>query len=137
MAAGAEYIYGEDPVEINVGRQKTIVRVSNTGDRAIQVGSHYHFFEANRALEFDRAAAYGMHLDIASGTAVRFEPGDTREVALCAYGGNGRMVGFSNLVNGGLNSADTRIASMRRAKALNFKGANDIDDHHVATDSEE
>jgi urease subunit beta len=135
MSAGAQYIYGEDPVEINVGRKKTTVRVSNTGDRAIQVGSHYHFFEVNRALEFDRAAAYGMHLDIASGTAVRFEPGDTREVGLCAYGGNGRMVGFSNLVNGGLNAADTRIASMRRAMELNFKGANDI--HHPATDSEE
>lgn len=137
MSAGAQYIYGEDPVEINVGRKRKTVRVSNTGDRAIQVGSHYHFFEANRALEFDRAAAYGMHLDIASGTAVRFEPGDTREVTLCAYGGNGRMVGFSNLVNGGLNSADTRIASMRRAKALNFKGADDFDDQNAAVDSQE
>lgn len=137
MSAGAQYIYGEDPVEINVGRKRKTVRVSNTGDRAIQVGSHYHFFEANRALEFDRAAAYGMHLDIASGTAVRFEPGDTREVTLCAYGGNGRMVGFSNLVNGGLNSADTRIASMRRAKALNFKGADDFDDRNAAINSEE
>lgn len=137
MSAGAQYIYGEDPVEINVGRKRRTVRVSNTGDRAIQVGSHYHFFEANRALEFDRAAAYGMHLDIASGTAVRFEPGDTREVTLCAYGGNGRMVGFSNLVNGGLNSADTRIASMRRAKALNFKGADDFDDRNAAINSEE
>lgn len=136
MSAGAQYIYGEDPVEINVGRKRTTIRVSNTGDRAIQVGSHYHFFEANRALDFDRAAAYGMHLDIASGTAVRFEPGDTREVTLCAYGGNGRMVGFSNLVNGGLNSADTQIASMRRAKALNFKGAKDIDDRHGAFDAE-
>ena len=137
MAASAHYIYGEDPVEINVGRKKATVRVSNTGDRAIQVGSHYHFFEANRALDFDRAAAYGMHLDIASGTAVRFEPGDTREVTLCAFGGNGRIIGFCNLVNGGLNSIDTRIASMRRAKALNFKGAKDIDDRHAATDSEE
>lgn len=120
MAAGAKYIYGDEPVEINQGRKKAVVRVRNTADRAIQVGSHYHFFEANRALEFDREAAYGMHLDIASGTAVRFEPGDTREVGLCAYGGNGRMVGFSNLVNGGLNSVDTRGAALRRAAELHF-----------------
>jgi urease beta subunit len=121
MASGAQYIYGEEPIEINVGRRKAVVRVSNTADRAIQVGSHYHFFEANRALEFDREAAHGMHLDIASGTAVRFEPGDTREVGLCAYGGNGRIVGFSNLVNGGLNSLDTRMAALRRVADLNFR----------------
>lgn len=128
MSAIPEYIYGEDPIELNVGRRKATVRVSNTGDRAVQIGSHYHFFEVNRALDFDRAAAYGMRLDIPSGTAVRFEPGDTREVTLCAYSGNGRMVGFSNLVNGGLNSADTRIASMRKAKALKFLGAINVDD---------
>ncbi|KAA0019484.1 urease subunit beta [Antrihabitans cavernicola] len=122
MSAGAHYIYGDDPVEINVGRKKATVRVSNTGDRAIQVGSHYHFFEANRELEFDREAAYGMHLDIASGTAVRFEPGDTREVSLCAYGGSGRIVGFSNLVNGGLYSADTKTVALRRASELHFQG---------------
>lgn len=123
MSEGTHYIYGEEPVEINVGRRKTTLTVSNTGDRPIQVGSHYHFFEANRALDFDREAAYGMHLDIAAGTAVRFEPGDTREVPLCTYGGNGRMVGFSNLVNGGIAAMDTRIAALRRAAELNFKGA--------------
>lgn len=122
MSEGAKYIYGDEPVEINVGRRKTTVTVSNTGDRAIQVGSHYHFFEANRALDFDRAAAYGMHLDIASGTAVRFEPGDTREVPLCTFGGNGRVVGFSNLVNGGIAAADTRVAALRRAAELSFTG---------------
>ncbi|MCL2535824.1 MAG: urease subunit beta [Nocardiaceae bacterium] len=122
MVQSVEYIHGDEPIEINVGRRKATVTVANTGDRPIQVGSHYHFFEANRALEFDRAAAYGMRLDIPSGTAVRFEPGDTREVPLCAYGGNGRMVGFSNLVNGGITAADTRIAALRRAADLNFKG---------------
>lgn len=121
MASGAHYLYGDDPVELNVGRRKTTLRVSNTGDRAIQVGSHYHFFEANRELEFDRAAAFGMHLDIAAGTAVRFEPGDTREVPLCSFGGNGRIVGFSNLVDGGLRVADTRKAALRRAATLGFK----------------
>ncbi|MDG3010044.1 urease subunit beta [Rhodococcus sp. D2-41] len=121
MASGAHYLYGDDPVELNVGRRKTTLRVSNTGDRAIQVGSHYHFFEANRELEFDRTAAYGMHLDIASGTAVRFEPGDTREVPLCTFGGNGRILGFSNLVDGGLHARDTRAAALRRAAQRGFK----------------
>ncbi|WP_430335249.1 urease subunit beta [Rhodococcus sp. ACT016] len=121
MVQSVEYICGDEPIEINVGRRKATVRVANTGDRPIQVGSHYHFFEANRALEFDRAAAYGMRLDIPSGTAVRFEPGDTREVPLCTYGGNGRMVGFSNLVNGGIAAADTRLAALRRAAERNFK----------------
>lgn len=121
MAQNVEYICGDEPIEINVGRRRATVRVANTGDRPIQVGSHYHFFEANRALEFDREVAYGMRLDIPSGTAVRFEPGDTREVPLCAYGGNGRMVGFSNLVNGGIAAADTRLGALRRAAEHNFK----------------
>ncbi|MFF7198939.1 urease subunit beta [Streptomyces sp. NPDC088197] len=117
------YLYGDDPVEINAGRATATVTVSNTGDRGVQVGSHYHFFEANRALEFDREAAYGMHLDIPAGTSVRFEPGDSREVTLTEFGGHRRLVGFSGLVNGGLNSATTRIAAEARAVALGFKGA--------------
>ncbi|WP_127782320.1 urease subunit beta [Rhodococcus sp. X156] len=125
MSAGARYLYGEEPVEINAGRRTATVRVSNTGDRAVQVGSHYHFFEANRELDFDRAAAYGMHLDIASGTAVRFEPGDTRDVALCSYGGTSRLIGFSNLVDGALDKPGIRAAALRRAEALGFLGASD------------
>ncbi|CAK7283667.1 urease subunit beta [Streptomyces sp. RM1] len=120
MSGGAHYLYGDDPVEINSGRAKVCLTVANTGDRAVQIGSHYHFFEANRALRFDREAAYGMHLDIPSGTAVRFEPGDTREVELCAFGGTRRLVGFAGLVNGGLNADDTRRAALHRAAHRGF-----------------
>ncbi|PPS90997.1 urease subunit beta [Streptomyces sp. MH60] len=120
MSGGAHYLYGDDPVEINAGRPRVSLTVANTGDRAVQTGSHYHFFEVNRALRFDREAAYGMHLDIPSGTAVRFEPGDTREVELVAFGGTRRLVGFSGLVNGGLNADDTRRAALRRAEELGF-----------------
>ncbi|MER5728155.1 urease subunit beta [Streptomyces sp. NPDC002138] len=123
MSGGATYLYGEGTVEINAGRRKATVSVSNTGDRAVQVGSHYHFFEANRALDFDRNAAYGMHLDLPAGTAVRFEPGDTREVHLTAFGGHGRLIGFSSLVDGGLGSTDTRNRALRRAVELGFLGA--------------
>ncbi|MCP3753497.1 urease subunit beta [Streptomyces sp. TBY4] len=123
MSGGATYLYGEGPVEINAGRRKARVTVSNTGDRAVQVGSHYHFFEVNRALDFDRNAAYGMHLDLPAGTGVRFEPGDTREVELTAYSGHGRLIGFSSLVNGGLGSTDTRVRAMNRAVELGFLGA--------------
>jgi urease beta subunit len=88
--------------------------VSNTGDRPIQVGSHFHFFEVNRALHFDRAAALGMRLNIPAGLAVRFEPGDTREVELVALGGLGRAVGFNNLAGG----ATTTASAVRRALRL-------------------
>ncbi|MFF8590237.1 urease subunit beta [Streptomyces sp. NPDC015220] len=120
MSGGAHYLYGDDPVEINSGRARVALTVANTGDRAVQIGSHYHFFEVNRALRFDRESAYGMHLDIPSGTAVRFEPGDTREVELVAFGGTRRLVGFAGLVNGGLNADDTRRAALRRAEQLGF-----------------
>ena len=85
-----EYFLASDPIELNAGRATRRLEVANTGDRPIQVGSHFHFFEVNRALTFDRSAAYGMRLNIASGTAVRFEPGDTREVELVAIGGSRR-----------------------------------------------
>jgi urease beta subunit len=126
MSGGAHYLYGDDPVEINSGRTKVRLTVANTGDRAVQIGSHYHFFEVNRALRFDREAAYGMHLDIPSGTAVRFEPGDTREVELCAFGGTRRLVGFAGLVDGGLNADDTRRAALRRAAELGFANTGGI-----------
>ncbi|MFD7496930.1 urease subunit beta [Streptomyces sp. NPDC059832] len=120
MSGGAHYLYGDDPVEINANRARTRLTVANTGDRAVQIGSHYHFFEINRALRFDREAAYGMRLDIPSGTAVRFEPGDTREVELCAFAGTGRLTGFAGLVNGGLSAPDTRRDALRRAAELGF-----------------
>jgi urease subunit beta len=94
------YILAAEPVEINAGRPRVKLAVRNTGDRPVQVGSHFHFFEVNRALEFDRDQAFGRRLDIAAGTAVRFEPGDEREVTLVPYGGKQRVHGFNNLVDG-------------------------------------
>ena len=92
-------------IEINAGRGTVQVEVTNTGDRPIQVGSHYHFFEVNPALEFDRAAARGFRLDIAAGTAVRFEPGQTRTVDLVAYDGARVVQGFRGEVMGPLDGA--------------------------------
>ena len=93
---------GEAAIEINVGRATVDISVANTGDRPVQVGSHYHFFETNPALRFDRAAAYGMRLNIAAGTSVRFEPGQTRQVALVAFGGAREVWGFRGDVMGPL-----------------------------------
>ncbi|MBS2535967.1 urease subunit beta [Catenulispora sp. NF23] len=123
MSGDSRYIYGDEPVEINAGRRKASLTVHNTGDRAVQVGSHYHFFEANRALDFDRDQAFGMHLDLPAGTAVRFEPGDTKEVALTEYSGHKRLVGFSGLTDGGVNSTDTRGKAFRNAVERGFRGA--------------
>jgi urease subunit beta len=97
-----EYFLKEDPVEANRGRTTAKVVVANRGDRPIQVGSHCHFFEVNRALDFDRNTAYGMRLNIPAGTAVRFEPGDTKEVELVALGGTRTVYGINGLVNGKL-----------------------------------
>lgn len=93
-------------IELNVGRTKTTLEVANGGDRPVQVGSHYHFAESNPALRFDRAAARGMRLDIPAGTAVRFEPGQTREVTLVAYAGLRRVFGFRQEVMGDLDGSD-------------------------------
>jgi urease subunit gamma/beta len=98
-----EYILAADEVTINAGRRTAQIVVSNTGDRPIQVGSHFHFFETNRALQFERETAYGMRLDIPSGMAVRFEPGDTKEVHLVALGGSREVFGHRGLVNGKLD----------------------------------
>ena len=87
-------------IELNAGQPVTTLTVANSGDRPIQVGSHYHFAETNAALVFDRAAAHGMRLDIASGTALRFEPGQSREVPLIPFGGARRIIGFRGLVMG-------------------------------------
>jgi urease subunit beta len=94
------YVLASAPVEINAGRPRLRLAVRNTGDRPIQVGSHFHFFEVNRALEFDRRQAFGRRLDIAAGTAVRFEPGDQKEVMLVPFGGKRHVHGFNNLVDG-------------------------------------
>ena len=106
-------------ITINEGRDTTTLKVANTGDRAIQVGSHFHFFEANKALNFDREKAYGMHLDIASGTSVRFEPGEEKEVDLVAFGGTQRIFGFNALTEGQTSDA-TIVQSLENAKTKGF-----------------
>ena len=90
-------------LELNAGRQVTTVLVANSGDRPVQVGSHFHFFEANEALQFNRDATRGQRLDIPAGTAIRFEPGDSREVQLVPFAGERRVFGFNGLVNGPLD----------------------------------
>jgi len=100
-----ELFVDEGEIELNAGRATVTVKVANTGDRPIQVGSHYHFFETNPALEFDRAAAYGYRLNIAAGTAVRFEPGQGRTVELVALAGRRRVYGFRQAVMGALGAA--------------------------------
>ncbi len=105
MKPGEIIVADAPPIEANAGRRVATILVQNTGDRPIQVGSHFHFFEANRALRFDRAAAYGMRLNIAAGTAVRFEPGEAKEVALVALAGSRQMYGGNGLVMGALDDA--------------------------------
>jgi urease subunit beta len=100
-----EYFIKDGEIELNKGRKSLTLSVSNTGDRPIQVGSHYHFFETNPALRFDRNKARGMRLDIAAGTAVRFEPGQTREVKLVALAGTRTVYGFRQEVMGSLEKA--------------------------------
>ena len=97
-----EIITPDGVIELNVGLAKLELAVANTGDRPIQVGSHFHFAEVNTSLEFDRSAARGFRLDIPAGTAVRFEPGDTREVPLVAFAGKREVYGLNNMVNGPL-----------------------------------
>ena len=97
-----EYLLESEPVQINSNRPAVRIAVTNTGDRPIQVGSHCHFFEVNRALRFDRSAAYGMRLDIAAGTAVRFEPGQKREVRLVPLSGKREVYGFQQKIMGKL-----------------------------------
>lgn len=97
-----EVITAEGTLILNEGRETKTIKVANTGDRPIQVGSHYHFYETNPGLEFDRDAAKGFRLDIPAGTAVRFEPGQSREVNLVAYAGKGEIYGFNGRINGPL-----------------------------------
>ena len=98
-----EYVLRSEPVTANAGREAIEVAVTNTGDRPVQVGSHFHFAEANAALAFDREAAYGRRLDIPAGTAARFEPGDSRSVRLIQLAGAREVYGLSNAVNGKLD----------------------------------
>lgn len=122
QARPGEFRVAEGDIELNAGRDTITLTVRNTGDRPVQVGSHYHFFEANKALDMDRAAAFGFRLDIPAGTAVRFEPGQEKEVTLCTFGGEKRLTGLNNLTNGEVNETN-KAAALERAKAAGFKGA--------------
>jgi urease subunit beta len=121
------YVFAKDDIELNAGRPVVKIEVTNTADRPIQVGSHFHFFEANRLLEFDRDAAFGMRLDIPATTAVRFEPGDKKTVELVAFAGKQRVYGFNGLVDGWTGTGPkpghrpNKGESATRAAARGFK----------------
>lgn len=117
-----EIIYAKGDIIINEGRSTETVTVTNMGDRPIQVGSHYHFFEANKFLDFNRKKAFGMRLDIPSGTAVRFEPGEQKRVQLTEYTGNRIMYGFNGLTMGAVEDVKVKEAAFKKAKAMGFRG---------------
>lgn len=120
-------ILADTPIEYNVNRRTVKLTVRNTGDRPIQIGSHFHFFEVNRYMEFDRPKAFGKHLNIPATTAVRFEPGEEKEVELVEYGGKRRVIGFNDLANGYTGLEDTpsfypkNVEALRRIKEYGFK----------------
>src|SRR3954467_10844258 len=107
-----EYFLLDDPIELNAGRATRRLEVTNRGDRPVQIGSHCHFLEVNRWLAFNRERAYGMRLNVAAGTAVRFEPGDTREVELVAIGGQRQVFGLNQLVEGPLDDEAVRAEAL-------------------------
>jgi urease beta subunit len=115
-----EYLLDGPPIEINAGRETITLQVNNTGDRPVQIGSHYHFFEVNKAIVFDRERAYGMRLDLPAGTAVRIEPGEIKTVQLVALGGKREVYGGSALVNGRLDEAGVRKKSLKRLRKAGF-----------------
>ncbi len=117
-----EYILGHDEIEANHGREAIRLVVKNIGDRPIQVGSHFHFFEANRALVFDRPLAFGRRLNIPAGTAVRFEPGQEREIHLVEFGGRRIGCGLNGLTEGGMDDDKVRGRAVRRAREEGFGG---------------
>ena len=123
MDGNSPYLVGPDDLELNAGRRTATFRVANTGDRPIQVGSHAHFFEVNRALSFDRVEAFGMRLDIPAGTAVRFEPGQEQTVTLVALAGARRAHGMSALVEGDVTDEAVRTAALARAAQRGFISA--------------
>ena len=118
-----EIMASDREITLNEGKKTVTVMVANKGDRPVQVGSHFHFFELNRALEFDRHAAYGMRLNISSTTAIRFEPGDEKTVSLVSIGGTSGTYGFNNLVDGWTGDEHERVINEERADKLGFKNA--------------
>lgn len=117
-----ELLIDDGEITVNEGREAVEISVTNTADRPVQVGSHFHFFEVNKLLEFDRAAAFGKRLDIPSGTAVRFEPGESRRVSLVDIGGNRVGMGLNGLTNGSFDDENVKKAALEKAKQLGFKG---------------
>lgn len=120
--APGEVIVEEGEIELNVGKDTAQIMVTNTADRPIQVGSHFHFFEVNKALEFERVRAYGMRLDISAGTAVRFEPGETKKVSLVEIGGTRQGYGLNALVEGAIDDPKIKEKAIRLAKEKGLKG---------------
>jgi len=121
MAGGTlSYLIEDGDLELNAGRPTIDLLVANTGDRPVQVGSHAHFFEVNRALRFDRSEAFGMRLDIPAGTAVRFEPGQEQTVALVEFGGARLAFGMNALVEGSTVGGEARAAALETATARGF-----------------
>lgn len=120
MTVPGQILCASGSIKLNCDRELKQITVANTGDRPIQVGSHYHFFEVNKALKFDRVAALGFRLDIPAGTAVRFEPGDTKQVQLVAMAGNRQVYGLNNLVDGDLDDEDTRRRAIEKMLANGF-----------------
>jgi urease subunit beta len=120
-----EYILDEKAGSIgaNAGRRTIRLLVRNTGDRPVQIGSHFHFFEVNRALAFDRAVAYGLRLNIPAGTAVRFEPGEDKDIELTEFAGDRIIHGFNGLVEGALGDATRRTQAIDRARQQGFQFA--------------
>ena len=118
-----EYFLSHKTIEANSGRRVTRLLIRNTGDRPIQVGSHYHFFEVNRALVFEREKAFGTRLNIPAGTALRFEPGQEREVQLVEFGGTKTVCGLNGLTEGNVADAETKRAALVRVKTRGFGGA--------------
>ena len=116
-----EYVLHEEPIEANAGRRTVELTVANTGDRPIQVGSHFHFFEANKALRFDRARAFGMRLNIPAGTAVRFEPGDEKRVTLVELAGRREVYGLNALTEGSATETG-KGSALKRALGAGFSG---------------
>jgi urease beta subunit len=114
------YVHPTDDIEINAGKPVTALRVTNLGDRPVQVGSHHHFAESNRALRFDRIAAFGQRLDIPAGTAARFEPGESREVRLVPFGGRRWVVAFQGFAGGSLDEPGARDRFAARLRAAGF-----------------
>jgi urease subunit gamma/beta len=118
-----EIISGEGDIKINAGKRSIKLKVLNTGDRPVQIGSHFHFFEVNPELDFKRKDAFGKHLDIPAGTAVRFEPGESKEVQLVKFGGAGEVHGLNSLTNGSTTSEVKKQEALLQARNRGYKGA--------------